>query len=201
MKIGILGGSFDPPHIAHALICRETKEILGLDQVWYMPCFGHTFNKSLSPVKDRYRMTQFLEEPDISVSDFEIKTKSKGYTIQTLRSLKEIHPKNTFCWIIGSDLLEDFHTWGPGWHDIFTDFHLVVFPRETLVVDLIEKTKRCLKIKKIPSTVHILTNKNETLTNISSTLVRKRVKEQKRITYLVPPRVEEYIRKHKLYIS
>lgn len=201
MKIGILGGSFDPPHIAHAIICRESKEILGLDKVWLMPCYGHTFLKKMSSVKDRYIMTKSLEEKDITVSDFEIRTKSQGYTIQTLRNLQTLHRNNTLYWIIGSDLLEGFHTWGPGWKNIFTDFHLVVFPRETFAADLEEKAKRCLRLKKIPPTVHILTNKDETLTNISSTAIRRRVKEKKTIQYLVPPRVEEYIKKKRLYLS
>lgn len=199
MKIGILGGSFDPPHIAHALICRETREVLRLDEVWIMPCYGHTFNKKLSPAHHRFTMTKMLEEPGVSVSDFEIHTRSAGYTIQTLRALRSQRPNDQFFWIIGSDQLEKFHTWGPGWRDIFTVFNLVVFPRETAVIDLRAKTRRCLRIKRFTPTIHVLDDPDLTLSNISSTMIRKRVKEYKSIRHLVSPAVENYIQKNNLY--
>lgn len=199
MKIGILGGSFDPPHIAHALICRTVKEKLNLDEVWIMPCYGHTFNKQLSPVKDRLNMSLCLQEQHIRVSTYEIETASKGYTIKTLRALQKMYPKNEYYWIMGSDQLEKFHTWGPGWKNIFTDFHLVVYPRETLIGDLKIKTKRCLQVLKIPKTVVILNDPSVFLSNISSTMIRRRFRKNLPITHLVPPTIATYIKRKNLY--
>ena len=75
MKIAILGGSFDPPHIGHLLISEQVKEHLDMDQIWLMPLFKKTkqnkiFHKQLSLVKQRFAMTKFLENDFIKISDF-----------------------------------------------------------------------------------------------------------------------------------
>lgn len=197
MKIGILGSSFDPPHLGHLLIATQTKEALGLDQVWLMPCLAHPFEKKMSEVKHRLAMTKFLEDEHIKISDFEIKQKGISYSIDTLNSLAKLFPKNEFFWIIGSDQINEFTRW-KNWQEIINNYHLIIFPRES-AGNLAARLKKTLKLKTIPQNIIILNPKDLILTNISSTLIRKRVKEEKSIKYLVPEKVEKYIIEHGLY--
>lgn len=196
MKTGILGSSFDPPHLGHVLMAVQAKEVLNLDQVWLMPCFLHPFAKKVSEEKHRLAMTRLLKDENIKVSDFEIKQKGVSYSINTLNSLAKLFPKNKFYWIIGSDQIDEFTRW-KNWQEIINQYHLIIFPRES--VDLLTRVKKALRLKTIPKNIIILSPKDLILTNISSTQIRKRVKEEKSIKYLVPESVEKYIIEHKLY--
>src|SRR3989344_6583435 len=111
MNIAILGGSFDPPHNGHRAIAGEIKKQLGLDHVLLMPCYQHPFRKSLSQALDRLAMTKLLENDDIKISDFEVKQQTISYSVDTLTTLSEMFPQDTFSWILGSDQLIDFPKW------------------------------------------------------------------------------------------
>ncbi len=199
MKIGILGGSFDPPHIEHWLIAEQVKDILGLDEVWIMPCCHHPLNKHLfSSSQNRYNMVKLMDHNKIRASDFEVKKGDPSYTIETLEALYEKHPNDQFFWIIGSDTLKDFQKWRR-WQELVQKYYLVIFPRETFLEHLTEKVLRSLNLKSIPDNITILHSPELILTNLSSTLIRKRVKEGKSIKYLVTKEVEEYIKNNKLY--
>lgn len=199
MHVAILGGSFDPPHLGHILIARQVKELLPVDQVWLMPCFNHTFQKELSPSSDRLAMTKFLEEKNIVVSDFEITIKSLGITIETLRALSKKHPNDKFSWIIGSDQLEAFHKWEE-WETLIREFSFIIFPREVALRSLPELVKKHLLLKAIPKNITFMQSDDLILMNISSTLVRKRVRKGLSIDLLVHPKVKEYIEDKKLYL-
>src|SRR5690348_1092340 len=106
MKIAILGGSFDPPHLGHLFIASQVKELVGVDEIWLMPLYqshGGTFQKTLSSVKHRLEMTRLIESDDIKVSTFEIENNKTSYTIDTLTGISQQYPENTYYWIIGSD--------------------------------------------------------------------------------------------------
>lgn len=199
MKIAILGGSFDPPHIGHALIAQQVKNILDMNQIWLLPNNQHAFGKKQSPAPDRFRMTKFLEENNIIVSDFEIKSKGISYTIDTLNALKKIYPEDEFYWILGSDQLESFQKY-KNWQEITANYRLIVFPRESVVHKLKDKVKKSLNLKSIPENITVMQNKDLILMNISSSMVRERIKYGVSIKYLVPENVEEYIKENKLYI-
>lgn len=196
MKIAILGSSFDPPHLGHLIIARQVKKILELDQVWLMPPFLHPFSKKVSAVKHRLAMTKLLEEDDIKTSNFEIKQHKVNYSLETLNLLSKLFPRDKFYWIIGSDQLKTFKKWRD-WQEIIKKYHLVIFPRQSK--DITNKVKKFLNLKTIPKNIIVLNTKNLTLTNISSTLIRKIVREKKSIKNLVPEKVEEYIKKNNLY--
>jgi len=203
MKIALLGGSFDPPHLGHILIARQVIEHAGMDQVWFVPNYTTSahhavFQKQLSPAEDRYKMAQLLEDNKIKVSDFEIKRNKESLTITTLETLSKEHPKDTFYWITGSDKLQTFHLYDD-WREIISTFHLIIFPREHMLWDLEEQVKKSLLLQTIPQNVIVLHNKNLILSNISSTAIRDREKHGLPINFLVPPAVEEYIKEHKLY--
>jgi nicotinate-nucleotide adenylyltransferase len=203
MKIAILGGSFDPPHLGHILIARQVIEQTGMDQVWLMPNYSTTshhevFQKNLSPVENRLAMAKLLEDEKIKTSNYEIKYNKESLTIATLESLSKRNVENIFYWITGSDKLETFHLWDD-WRDIINNYHLIIFPREHMLWHLEERVKQGLQLQKIPENVTVLQNKNLILSNVSSTAIRERVKLDLPIDFLVPPAVEEYIKKNNLY--
>ncbi len=203
MKIGILGGSFDPPHFGHILIAQQVLENTNLDQVWLMPTYSTTahhkvFHKEMSSPEDRLVMTAFLANEKIKVSDFEITSNKKSLTISTLKTLTKENPQHIFYWITGSDKLETFHLWDD-WQEIISDFHIIIFPREHMLWELKKRVKESLQLQTIPENVIVLDNKELILTNISSTIVRERVTKRLPIDFLVPSVVEEYVKKHNLY--
>lgn len=200
MKIGILGGSFDPPHIGHILIARQVKERLNLDIVWLMPANQHPLAKKLISVDHRLAMTRLLEEEDIKISDYEIKKNKTSYTVDTLNKLQAEYTADTFYWITGSDQLDGFQKY-KDWEKLVHEKNLVIFPRETAIAHLEEKTKACLNLKTIPSNITLLHDSDLILTNLSSTLVRKRLAKDESLEYIIPESIVAYIKAHKLYNS
>ncbi|HVF69951.1 MAG TPA: nicotinate (nicotinamide) nucleotide adenylyltransferase [Xanthomonadales bacterium] len=199
MKIGILGGSFDPPHIGHLLIAEQVREVLSLDRIWLLPNFNHAFGKVQTNAEYRLQMAKFLENEYIKSSDHEIKKKGTSYTIDSLKDFKIQYPGDQIFWILGSDQLESFHNY-KDWREIVKKHSMIIFPRESVISELKEKTKKALKLKTIPISIKVLQDKDLILTNISSSIIRERVKKGLSIKYLVPEKIEEYIKKHKLYI-
>jgi len=189
MKIAILGGGFDPPHIGHLFIAIQVKEILNMDQVWFMPSYKHPFGKKLSRVEDRMNMLTLLNNDFLKVSDHEIKKKGCSYSIDTLNDLSGQYPDNKFSWIVGSDNLKDFPKW-KNWQEILEKYHLIVFPRDLKQGDF-----------KQFRNITFLKRKDLFTTDVNSTIIRNRVQTGKSIKYFVPDKIEKYIIKHKLYVS
>lgn len=198
MKIGILGGSFNPPHLGHLLISLQVRNILGLDEIWLMPCFQHPFHKTLAPVEHRLAMTKFLANDSIKVSEYEITQNKQSYTIDTLRELTQKFPEHSFYWITGSDQLESFKEY-KDWQELVHKYSLVIFPREPILPRIEEKVKQDFNLKSIPKNIIVLKSEGLILTNISSTNIRQRIKNNEPISYMVPKKVEEYVREHHLY--
>lgn len=199
MKIAILGGSFDPPHLGHIFIASQVKELLKLDEVWLMPAHDHPFDKQLSSVEMRFAMTKLLENRDLKVSDFEIKRNKESFTIDTLKTLEKENPDDKFYWIFGSDQLDSFQKY-KDWKSLAKNHNLIFFPREWILPQFEERVKHALELQSIPSNVIVLHDKNLVLTNISSTGIRKRVKAGLSIDLFVTKEVEEYIKKNNLYL-
>jgi nicotinate-nucleotide adenylyltransferase len=188
MRIGILGGSFDPPHFGHLLLARQTREIAGLDEVWLMPYFAHNWDETVSAAADRLAMTRLIEEPGIKASDVEIREHSKSYTIDTVRRLKAKHPHD-FYWIVGSDVVGEFNRWKN--HDILArEVQFLVFPRHGHPVS-----------SALPQGFTLVNSPDLVTSNISSTIIRKRLQRGHSVIGLVPERVLAYIGKHKLYVT
>ncbi len=198
MKIAILGGSFDPPHLGHLFIAQQVLELLQMDEVWLMPVYHHPFQRNLSDVKHRLAMTKLLQTKAIKISDYEIRHNPTSYTIDTLNGLKKINADNEYFWITGSDQLEHFQKYKE-WQQIITKHNLIIFPREWMLPQLDEEVKNKLMLKTIPQNVIVLTEKILFLTNISSTKIRERVKANLSIQPFVSEQVEEYIVKNNLY--
>lgn len=186
MKIGILGGSFDPPHFGHLLLARQTREIVGLDEVWLMPYFAHNWDTTVSPAHDRLAMARLIEEPEIKASDEEIRQQTKSYTIDTVRRLKAKH-LHQFYWIVGSDVVGEFNRWKD--HDVLTrEVQFLVFPRHGHPVS-----------SALPQGFTLVSSPDLVTSNISSTIIRKRLQRGHSVIGLIPERVLAYIKEHKLY--
>jgi nicotinate-nucleotide adenylyltransferase len=197
MNIAILGGSFDPPHKGHTIIADRLLRLNLFDEIWLVPCYQHPFNKTLSVPNRRLEMTKSLEKDNIKVSDYEINNKTTSYTIDTLRFFANKYPQDNFSWIIGTDQIKDFTRWKK-WQEIINKFKLTIVPRSGF-----KKAEKELKDieKQVGSEKNIILIDKKIFPPIyiSSTLVRKRIKEGKPISNLVPKKVEKYIIQHKLY--
>ena len=189
-KIGLLGGSFDPPHLAHLVLAQTALEELGLDEVWFLPAFvpPRKRNRKITPFEHRHRMIQLAVRGSrrFKVSDFERKKGGTSYTVETLVLLRKKHPGFRFYFILGSDNLEILAT---SWKEPKKVFSMAtpVFARRP---DTKAKLSNWLK------RVIWLSNP---LLDISSTDLRARVKAGCSIRYLVPEAVERYVQKNRLY--
>ena len=199
MKIAILGGAFDPPHLGHLIVAEQVREILKMDEVWLMPVYSHPFHKHLSPTAKRMAMTKIVESKYIKATDFEINLNTTSYTIDTLRLLQKQRQDDEFYWCIGSDTLADFHKWKE-WQKLVSDFNIVVYPRGNGLKDLRKNVKVAFKLKNIPENISILDHKGVVTTNVSSTLVRERFASGRSIHFLVSDKIEKYIKDNNLYI-
>lgn len=197
MNIGILGGSFDPPHKGHVTIANRLLKLKHFDQIWLMPCYQHPFNKKLSSPKKRLEMTKFLENTNTKVSDFEIANKSTSYTIETLRSLAKKFPQDKFCWIIGTDQVKDFTKWKE-WKKIVDNFKLIVVPRTNFRMAK-EELKDISKLVISPNHINLIGRERFPPIYISSTLARKKIAEKKSISNMIPKKIKNYIIQSNLY--
>ncbi len=116
MNIGILGGTFDPIHHGHLALARAARQQFGLDRVLFIPAFNPPHKKEknhVSSPEHRYRMVELAlrEEEGFEVCDLELKRKGISYTVDTLRELRESHPRAEFFLILGADAFADIGSW------------------------------------------------------------------------------------------
>jgi nicotinate-nucleotide adenylyltransferase len=128
--IGLLGGSFNPPHIAHRLISEVALKRLGLDKVWWVVSPGNPLKKrnETAPLAERLKLCRAMAtNPHIVITDFEADLPSP-YTASTLAFLKARSPLVRFVWIMGADNLATFHHWAR-WREILTMVPVIVVDR------------------------------------------------------------------------
>ncbi|ARA93042.1 nicotinate-nicotinamide nucleotide adenylyltransferase [Rhodothermaceae bacterium RA] len=191
MQVGLYGGSFNPPHLAHLIIAEHVREQFGLDAVWWVPSFQppHKERGALVAPVHRLAMTRLATagHPAFRVSDLEIRRGGVSYTVETLRVLQEAHPNVAFSLVIGGDSLRDFDTWHRP-DEIVERVPLLVYRRpgvETGVLD--------------PAVAARVQFTRAPLIEISGTDIRRRCREGRSIRYLVPEPVRHYIEEHGLY--
>ena len=197
MRRGLLGGTFDPPHIGHLQIAEEARRKLCLDEVVFIPA-GMPWVKAsmkVSPAHDRLEMIRLATagKPFYSVNDLEIRRPGPSYTWQTLEELKAQYPGDELYFILGWDNLSSL----PSWHHparIIKAACLVAAPRVgSPRPDLHELDAR---VPGLAARTVILT---EPEIDVSATVIRERVRLGEPIGRLVAPPVAEYIQTHGLY--
>ena len=128
-KIGLLGGSFDPPHKGHIYISLEAKKILNLDEIWWLvtPQNPLKINQPASYEERIKNCRNITKNKPIKIKEIEKKINSK-FSYQTINFLNNRYKNINFLWLMGADNLINFHHW-QGWKNIFQDIPIVVFRR------------------------------------------------------------------------
>ncbi|MES2504484.1 MAG: nicotinate-nicotinamide nucleotide adenylyltransferase [Myxococcota bacterium] len=133
-KVGILGGSFDPPHLGHTLLALSALATTPIDEVWVMPCAAHAFQKPLTSFEHRIYMCEqaFSQLKNVHIVDIEQKLPTPNFTIATLEEISKLRPDLNLSLVMGSDLMDHFDTW-EGADDIRKLAKLNIFDRKALL--------------------------------------------------------------------
>lgn len=185
-KIGILGGTFDPPHCGHLLIANEVLSSLQLEEVWFLPNREPPHKEKTEYVSNEERLQLIKlaieDHPCFRIETIELKRPGPSYTYDTIKQLKELFPDVQFHFIIGADMIEYL----PKWFRIEELMELVTFVG----------VERPNYDKETPFPI-IYVDVPEFA--VSSSMIRQRIKEGRTIRYLVPESVRRYIKEKKLY--
>lgn len=197
MRIGVFGGTFDPPHIGHLILAAEAIAQLGLDKIlWTLTADPpHKQEQSLSPVSDRLEMVQSAIQgnPVFEVSRVEIDRPGPHYALDTIKILQQHHPDAELIYLIGADSLRDI----PNWHkpqeliDQVAGFGVMRRPDIEFDLASLETLFPDLRAK--------LTIIDTPLIQISSSQIRKRAAAGQTYRYFVPHEVYQFIEKKQLY--
>ncbi|CDZ99968.1 putative nicotinate-nucleotide adenylyltransferase [Metalysinibacillus saudimassiliensis] len=185
-RIGILGGTFNPPHIGHLMMANEALNALSLDEIRFMPN-GVPPHKAVDmPVSDAERLAMLsiatAPYPYFKVEPYEINKGGISYTAITMRELTKREPEAAFYFIMGGDMIESLHTW----HDIGTLNRLVTF------VGFARPHTQA-------QTIYNVQMVDAPQFDISSTMLRRRFKEGRTVQFLIPEAVANYVREEGLY--
>ncbi|MBE0598879.1 MAG: nicotinate-nucleotide adenylyltransferase [Desulfuromonadales bacterium] len=212
MRTGILGGTFNPIHLAHLRIAEEVRESCTLDRVLFIPAATppHKEVAEAVPFAHRLAMVQaaIAGNAAFAVSDLEARREGKSYSVHTLEILQQENPQDELFFIIGMDSFRDLHLW-KDYQRLFELANLVVAarpgvevgdPQELLPVAIrgefcYDKPLEKLLHRSGRSVVFL----EERLLGISSTGIRRLLAEGRSIRYLVPSAVEQYLITHALY--
>jgi nicotinate-nucleotide adenylyltransferase len=192
MRIGIIGGTFDPPHNGHLYMAEELKKLYKLDKVIFIPA-GRPPHKTrqLSTDTHRYKMLQLAigAKAHLGISDIELRKPGTNYTIDTLRLLrKKFGSRTEMFFIVGADSILEITTW-KDYQELLTLCKFMVVARPGYDLGRLAKN----------IAGKVLVAKIKGLA-ISSSEIRERIKQNIPITYFVPASVEAYIHHHKLYV-
>jgi nicotinate-nucleotide adenylyltransferase len=199
MRIGVLGGTFDPIHYGHLIIAQEALETLNLATVIFVPSAQPPHKPPLTAGEHRYRMVELAltGDPRFTISDIEQLRRGRSYTIDTLREMsRSFSPGDQLCFLVGSDTVPELSTW----KDVgrFPEFcRLIVVGRPGYPLDLISALA-ILFPEPVVEQVHRDALSIDPI-GISATTIRSKVAQGRSITYLVPEPVRLYIEEHKLY--
>lgn len=199
-RIGILGGTFDPPHLGHLLIAETARVALGLESVLFIPA-GEPWLKSgqrITPATHRLRMVQLAvaDNPDFCVCDCEVRRSGASYTVDTLRELRGAYPDSAeWYFIVGSDVLDQFYLWKEP-EGILELCRLAVIERpggpDDGVAALSERFPDAVASGAVVSVAG-------PRVDFSASELRRILAEGQSVRYQVPDTVAEYIKRHDLY--
>ena len=192
MKIGVFGGSFNPPHKMHLDIGVQLTNKQYVDNVVYVPTGSkYKYKNNLLPDKNRLEMLEILTKKykGLSVNDYELKDEVV-YTCETLAYFKGVYPNDDIYFVCGADNLSYIDKWKNG-EDILKNYKILVMKRKGEDIDeLLEKFKEYK---------HNIVVADIEQRDISSTDIRERLKNKEEVLDVLDKDVYEYIRKNKLY--
>ncbi|HEX9399648.1 MAG TPA: nicotinate (nicotinamide) nucleotide adenylyltransferase [Anaeromyxobacter sp.] len=179
--VAILGGSFNPPHVAHLMVAWWTLATQDVREVWLLPSFRHPFGKDLAPFDDRVRMCELAARATrgVAVCGAERELADDphvGKTARTLEHLVAKHPDHDFALVVGADVLPDTPKWYR-WDQVQALARLIVVGREGF--------------PPVPG--------SPSFPAISSTEIRARIARGEDVSGLLPSKVREYVEERGLY--
>jgi nicotinate-nucleotide adenylyltransferase len=190
MQIGLYFGSFNPIHTGHLIIANFIANNTELDEVWFVVSPQNPLKNTSSLLNEQHRLSlvkiAIEGEKKFKASNVEFKLPRPSYTADTLVYLSEKYPTKKFTIIMGSDSFQNIEKW-KNYKYIINNYNILLFQRPDHIVET-----------KIPENIQIL---EAPLLEISSTIIRKNIKEKKSIRYLVTDDVMEEIEKNKYYGS
>ena len=190
MRIGILGGSFDPIHYGHLALVRESEKQFKLDKILFLPALLPPHKKEdpdLSPAPFRARMVELaiFGQPNWELCDLELRRQGVSYTIDTLRQLRQIYPlPHELFFIAGADSLAELKTWKDP-EEIFKLSEWIVAPRPSFRLP-----------ESLPARVHLL---QMPPVAISASKLRERIEQGEDVSEWVPEKVRDYMAKMNVY--
>lgn len=195
-KLGILGGTFDPPHYGHLALAENGRAQLRLDRVLFVPAGQQPLKlgRGTTPAHHRAALVEaaIADNPAFALSRVDLDRPGPHYTTDTLTLLQEAYPEASLFFLIGSDSLAQL----PAWRDaagIVQRARLAVMQRPGREVDLAALERA------VPGISQRLDWLDTPCLDIAASDLRRRVRQGLPLRYLVPPAVETYIHKHRLY--
>jgi nicotinate-nucleotide adenylyltransferase len=187
MKIGILGGTFNPIHLGHLILVEEVRQKIGLTKVIFIPANlpPHKDNGEIISASHRMKMIKLAIKgnPYFFVSDIEIRRGGRSYTIDTIKELRRIYPGRGLYFIIGSDLFKYLNEW-KDLKEIISMVKFIVATRPGYPLDDIPDYMKTIDIRAV---------------DISAFEIRQCIKQGHSFRYLVPEAVRQYIIRERLY--
>jgi len=188
MRIGIFGGTFDPPHLGHLVMASDVHRVLALDRLVFVPAGDppHKLGQVATPAGLRLEMVRAAVAGDdrFAVDDLELRREGPSYTVDTLREFRRRDPDGELFFLIGADALRDFRTWRA--------------PDEVARLARLAVMERAGEPASAPASLEVR-DVRVTRIDISATQVRSRVAEGASIRYLVTEPVRRIIERERLY--
>lgn len=195
-KLGIFGGTFNPPHLGHLILAETAAEDLKLDHILFVPAGQppHKTNRPLAPAAHRLEMVKLAtaSNPHFEVSTVDMDRPGPHYAVDMMRIFQKQYPHSEFYFLMGSDSLRDLLSWHTP-QELIAITNLVVMQRPAIYPDLAMLTKR------LPSLLEKVYFLNAPEIEISSTVIVERLKKKRSVRYQVLDSVLSYLMEHRLY--
>lgn len=194
MRLGVLGGRFDPPHFGHLALAEQAREALGLDEVRFVPAGDPPHKGVRASAEDRVAMTRLAtdDHPDFRVDDRELRRAGPSYAIDTVEELRRERPDAELAYLIGADAYAEIATWHRA-EAFVRSATVVVVPRPgTPRTDLDGLDE---PFRSAPRRLDIVP------CGLSSTLLRRRIRQGRSLRYLTPDAVARYLHARRLYAA
>ncbi|WP_373231781.1 nicotinate-nucleotide adenylyltransferase [Cohnella sp.] len=193
-RVGLLGGTFDPIHNGHMIAAQAAKEAAKLDEVWFIPTSSPPHKPQPEALAGKRRQmveAAINDNPHFHLEEIELNRDGTSYTIDTVSAIQQQHPKVTFFWIVGSDMVKDLPNW-----------RMIDELAERISFIGLERPDQLSDDSTLPSFIRRrLLRANMPLIGISSSDIRRRCKEGLSVRYMLPDSVLEIIQRDGLYES